>query len=145
MTRFEWWEKVRVSGSEMNLWEEMGTGGGVVEKEEKKRRRPPFQKRQSLSGDPVELCIAVTSLEVFCITPITTQKEKKNQLSERKNNERKKANLLWRKIRTLPLKLNLQHPQSPPPMHARALHIPSLRPLLSPFDPSLSFTLRLRW
>ena len=72
--------------SEMNLGG-MGTGGGVMEKEEEKRR-PPLQTNRSLNGDPVELCIAVKSLEEFCIMPITT--EKKNQFPEKKNNEKKK-------------------------------------------------------
>ena len=53
---------------------EMGRGGGVVEKEEEKRR-PPFQTNRNSSGDPVELCIAVESLEEFCIKPITTEKK----------------------------------------------------------------------
>ena len=61
----------------MNLGE-MGTGGGVVEKEEEKRR-PPLQTNRSLNGDPVELCIAVESLEEFCITPITTEKKISSQ------------------------------------------------------------------
>ena len=64
---------------------EMGTGGGVVEKEEEKRR-PPFQMNQSSSGDPVELCIAVKSLEVFCIKPIITEKK----ISSQKKEQRKK-------------------------------------------------------
>ena len=118
----------------------MGREGGVVEKEEEKRR-PLLQTNRSLSGDPVELCIAVKSLEVFCIMPITTEKKSAPRKQEEKL---KNANLLRRKIRTLPLKLNLQHPQPPPPMHARALPIPSLCRLPSISLPSLLFTLRLR-
>ena len=85
-TRFEWG---KVRGSEMKLGE-MGTGGGVVEKEEEKRR-PPLQTSRSSSGDPVELCIAVESLEKFCTTPITTEK---NISSQKERTTKRKTNLL---------------------------------------------------